>query len=42
MLLARGAAVDTRDAWHGETALTWAAGEDNAEVGNHLGLTGKA
>jgi ankyrin repeat protein len=32
MLIARGADVNARDSWRGQTALMWAASEDHAEL----------
>jgi ankyrin repeat protein len=32
LLLARGAAIDAREAWHGQTALMWAAAQGHPEV----------
>ena len=32
MLLAHGAAVDAREAWHGQTALMWAAAQHHPDM----------
>jgi ankyrin repeat protein len=36
LLLDRGAAVDAREAWHGQTALMWAAAQGHAEMVREL------